>query len=415
MSKQSDLIVNNLTYNIPSKDTTAIERSYKRNYFDQRNYSAGQLARCVWQTGSTYVDCASSSLVFQVELDNKSATEVDFGQGSALNFIENIRIYSAAGVELVNILNHNISQMINDKQNEPKEWFDTQGVLMGYDPATNGTGGVRAEVTQGGLRQFIIPLSKVAPIFNPTSKALMPSVLASGLIVEIQLATSSKALRRVGGTGDITASIKDIFFNLNCTTLQDAAVGTLRDIAAKNLLKWMYVDTYTARLTQNANNQVVSTSISKAVSFADKINAVEIEQANSDGQTSDCFDLNDDSVNYQYTLGSIQLPANVETQGQKLAYIQSLNTYGKLNETMDSVTKTPALRYDDWRTHVNSKTCNFSKNAYMALSQLAINSSRTLRYEQKYFVAPAEARLIFVFLSYVKVLSCSLTDVEVSY
>ncbi len=414
MSKQSDLIVNNLLYTIPSRDTTAIERSFKRNYFDQRNYTAGQLARCVWQTGSQFVDCQSSSLVFDVELDDKSASAVSFGQGSALNLIENVRVYSSAGVELVNILNHNINQMLDDKQNEPKEWFDTQGELMGYDPVVNGTGGVRQGIVQGGRVRFVIPLSKVAPIFNNSSKALMPSVLASGLIVELQTANSSKALIRTGGTGNITAQIKDIYFNLNCTTLNDSTVATLNDNASKNLLKYSYIDTYTARLTQSPNNQIVSTSISKAVSFADKINAVEIEQANADTQTADSFDMNSDVVDYQYTLGSIQLPSNVDIQGQKLAYIQSLATYGKLHETVDSVVKSPALRYDQWIQHVNTKTCSFSKNAYLALSQLAINSSRTLRYEQKYAVAPAEARLIFVFLKYVKVLSCSITDVDVS-
>ena len=124
--------------------------------------------------------------------------------------------------------------------------------------------------------------------------------------------------------------------------------------------------------------------------------------------------MNSDSVDYQYTLGSIHLPSNVDTQGPKQAYIQSLATYGKLHETVDSVVQAPALRYQDWVSTVNTKTCSFSKNAYLALSQLAINSSRTLRYEQKYAVAPAEARLIFVFLKYVKVLSCSITDVDVS-
>jgi hypothetical protein len=404
MSKQSDLIVNNLLYTIPSRDTTAIERSFKRNYFDQRNYTAGQLARCVWQTGSQFVDCQSSSLVLRVELDDKSASAVSFGEGSVINFIESVRVYSSAGVELVNILNHNINQMLDDKQNEPKEWFDTQGVVCGYDPTVCGTGGARSNLVQGGSVEYIIPLSKVAPIFNNSSKALMPSVLASGLIVELQLATSAKALVRTGGTGNITAQIKDIYFNLNCTTLNDSTVATLNDNASKNLLKYSYIDTYTARLTQSPNNQIVSTSISKAVSFADKINAVEIEH----------FLMNSDSVDYQYTLGSIQLPSNVDTQGQKQAYIQSLATYGKLHETVDSVVQTPALRYQDWAATLNTKTCSFSKNAYLALSQLAINSSRTLRYEQKYAVAPAEARLIFVFLKFVKVLSCSITDVDVS-
>jgi hypothetical protein len=304
--------------------------------------------------------------------------------------------------------------MLDDKQNEPKEWFDTQGLVCGYDPAVCGTGGARSNLVQGGSVEYIIPLSKVAPIFNPSSKCLMPNVLASGLIVEIQLATSAKALVRTGGTGNITAQIKDIYFNLNCTTLNDSTVATLNDNASKNLLKYSYIDTYTARLTQSPNNQIVSTSISKAVSFADKINAVEIEQANADTQTADGFDMNSDSVDYQYTLGSIQLPSNVDTQGPKQAYIQSLATYGKLHETVDSVVQAPALRYQDWEATVNTKTCSFSKNAYLALSQLAINSSRTLRYEQKYAVAPAEARLIFVFLKYVKVLSCSITDVDVS-
>jgi hypothetical protein len=202
MSKTSDrLLINNLVYTLPSSETEALQRNDMRNYFDQRNYNAGQTIRAVFQTGSRYVDVLNSSLVMDVACSDVEAADPTWGQGSALNLIKNVRVYHKNGTELVNIQNHNVSQMIEDKCKNTREWFDNVGWLMGYraDNLINGHGTInnagnpyQQNPIVGGSVQYIIPLPCIAPIFSPAAKQLMPNMLASGLILEIDLATSAE-------------------------------------------------------------------------------------------------------------------------------------------------------------------------------------------------------------------------------
>ncbi len=414
MSNQ-ELTINNLIYTIPANSTLAVSRNDQKNYFDQRNYSAGQTIRCVLQTGEKYVNPFDSQLVFTATLSDEAGATASWANGSAINVIKNVRVYHKNGTELVNIQNQNVNQSIEDKANKSKNYFDTVGSLAGYNNENGatglGTGSLffRADLLVGGQTEVQIPLSQIAPIFNPEKKLLMPNVLASGLILEIDLATSAEALKRTGGAADVDLTIKDIYLNLSCTSLSDMAMGSLNDIASEKLLEYSYVDTYTSRITQNANNSVISTSINKAVAQADHITVVEIEQGDRNNQTADEFSFSSDDVSYQFTVGSRQLPSLVFIDGNRQTYAQFLKTYNKYNGSNG----TSALGYVNFASYVCAKTTSFSKDQMLAMASLPINSSRSLRYEQKYQVAPSQPRTVFIFLHYLKVLSLSLSDVKV--
>jgi hypothetical protein len=415
MSNQ-ELTINNLIYTIPANSTLAVSRNDQKNYFDQRNYSAGQTIRCVFQTGSKYVNPFDSQLVFTAAVSSEAGASASWAKGSSLNCIKNVRVYHKNGSELVNIQNHNVNQLIEDKAGKSKSYFDTVGNLAGYD-ATNSASGMgtgssawRADLLVGGQTEVQIPLSQVAPIFNPEKKLLMPNVLASGLILEIDLATSAECMVRTGGAADVELTIKDIYLNLSCTSLSDMAMGSLNDIASEKLLEYSYIDTYTSRITQNANNSVISTSINKAVAQADHITVVEIDQANLNDQTADEFSFSSDNVSYQFTVGSRQLPSLVFIDGERQGYAQLLKTYNKYNGSNEYA----ALGYFNYNAYVNIKSTSFSKDQMLAMASLPINSSRSLRYEQKYNgAAPSQPRTIYIFLHYLKVLSLSLSDVKV--
>jgi hypothetical protein len=184
----------------------------------------------------------------------------------------------------------------------------------------------------------------------------------------------------------------------------------MNDIASKKLIEYVYIDTYTSRINNPAQNGTISTSINKAVSFADHIVAGEVISANRGTQTSDEFALTTSSSKYQYQLGSIQLPSQVFTDTIHTAYLQALKTYNKFRSDSDN----PSLTYPLFGNNLYVKTCSFSKDQLLALSQLPINSSRSLRYEQNYLTNPPEARTVFVFLHYIKSLRCSLSDCTVN-
>ena len=414
MSNQ-ELTINNLIYTIPANSTLAVSRNDQKNYFDQRNYSAGQTIRCVLQTGSKYVNPFDSQLVFTAVLSDEAGASASWARGSGLNVIKNVRVYHKNGTELCNIQNQNVNQLIEDKAGKSKEYFDTVGSLAGYDNQNTNTGlgtsslSWRADLTVGGQTEIQIPLNQIAPVFNPEKKVLMPNVLASGLILEIDLASSAEALTRTGGAADVDLTIKDIYLNLSCTSLSDMAMGSLNDIASEKLLEYSYIDTYTSRITQNANNSVISTSINKAVAQADHISVVELRQDYRNSQTDDEFSFEATDVEYQFTVGSRQLPSLVFVKGNRQSYTQLLKTYNKYNG--DSGTS--ALGYINYASFVGAKTTSFSKDQMLAMASLPINSSRSLRYEQKYLSGPALPRTVFIFLHYLKVLSLSLSDVKV--
>jgi hypothetical protein len=422
-TKTEKLVVNNLVYTLPSAETVVNDRNDMRNYFDQRDYKAGQTIRAVFQTGSKYVDVLNSQLVFTLNTTNVEGANVTWGKGSAINLIKNVRVYHKNGTELVNIQNHNLNQLIEDKASKSKRWFDTVGYLAGYDASNTlgsglGTlappvygGTVQQQPVVGGSQQFIIPLSCVAPIFNPMDKQLLPSVLAMGLILEIDLATNAEAVVRVGGAGSVELELKNIYLNLSCSTLADMTVATMNDFASKKLIEYVYIDTYTSRINNPQQNGTISTSINKAVSFADHIVAGEVISANRGTQIADEFALaTTTGTTYQYQLGSIQLPSQVFTDTIHTSYLQALKTYNKFRDDADN----PSMNWPLYNSNLYIKTCSFSKDQLLQLSQLPINSSRSLRYEQNYTPAPAEARTVFIFLHYIKSLRCSLSDCTVN-
>jgi hypothetical protein len=422
MSKSDQLLVNNLIYTLPSSETVATQRNDMRNYFDQRDYNAGQTIRAVFQTGSRFIDVLNSQLVFDVVCTDVAGATVSWGKGSAINLIKNVRVYHSNGTELVNIQNHNVNQMISDKSTKSREWFNNVGYLAGYDSANTVSGlgsitptapatTVQQDPIVGGSQQFIIPLSCVAPIYNPVAKQLLPNVFA-GHILEIDLASSAEAVVRTGGAANVEISLKNIYLNLSTSVLSDMAVGSLNDVASKSLIEYVYVDTYTTRINNPANNGTISTSVNKAVSFADHIVTGEVLSASRNSQTADEFQLDTQSSKYQYQLGSIQLPSQVFTDSIHKAYLQLLKTYNRFIDDSQA----PAITYENYggNMYTKNKTCSFSKDQLLALSQLPINSSRSLRYEQNYNTAPADARTVFVFLHYIKSLRCSLTDCTVN-
>jgi hypothetical protein len=412
MSKTENLIVNNLVYSVPPSSTAAIERSYKRGYFDNRQYAEERTMRCVVQTGAQYVNCATSTLVIKIK-PTFDGTDVNWGIGSAANLLRNVRVFSKSGVELSNVLNANLNRVIEDINIENDEWFHSVGSIMGY--GVNGNLN-HTMTTSDAVYEFIIPLCKVSGVFKPMGDQLMPAALASGLILECDLESAAKAMVRNGGTAN-SYSIEDIYLNLDCITLNDSSVMTLNDITAKQLLEWSYVDVYNSNLTQNSGNSILSTSINKSVSFADHIVAAIQDQTGLNDATQDAFITTwaESAGKYQFTLGSIQLPSNVSVDSLEQSYFQSLSTYNRVRCSHGGGKSSGHLYPTRYRDLVAVKTTSFSKDQMLALSQLAISSARSLRLNVEYDAAPVDNQVCNIYLHYIKVAEVSLTDVKINY
>ncbi len=410
MSKTENLIVNNLVYSVPPSSTACIERSYKRGYFDNRSYTKERTMRCVIQTGAQYVNTLTSSLVIKMR-DMSTESGQEWGYGSAYNLIKNIRVFSKSGVELCNVLNANLNRVVEDKMTENQEWFNSVGGLMGYEVSS---GGYQKPIgAKGSVSEWHIPMSKIAPVFCPLGEQLCPPALISGCIIEIDLESPVVAFRATDVTSVPDYKIEDIYFNLDCSTLNDMTIMTMNDITAKQLLEWTYVDIYNSKVVQGTDVQDLNTSINKSVSFADHITALIQNQSRTTSTTQDCFQLLDTEQNgsYQFTLGSVQLPSNVKVQSQEEEYFQLLSTYNKLRSQSKGAGR---IRYPDFQNFLSVKSTSFSKDQMLSLSQLPISSSRSLRFEAT-LVAQQEPRVCNIYLHYLKVVEVSLTDAKVNY
>ena len=407
MSKSENLIVNNLVFSVPPSSTAAIERSYKRGYFDNRSYDEERTMRCVVQTGAQYVNCATSTLTIKIR-PTHDGTSVGWGVGSAANLLKNVRVFSKSGVELSNVLSANLNRVCEDYAVESEEWFKTIGGLMGYD----NFGSDNTMPTSGEVYEFIIPLCKVSNVFKPLGGQLMPASLAAGLILECDLESPNVAFKLTGGA-NASYKIEDIYLNLDCTTLNDMTVMTLNDITAKQLLEWSYVDVYNSNLTQGAG-KLLSTSINKSVSFADHIVAAVQNQSVLTDPVADSFEIpwSQSAGKYQYSLGSIQLPSNVMVDTLKQTYFQALATYNRVRDSGKSAGK---FGIETFKDIIATKTTSFSKDQMLALSQLPISSARSLRLNIEYDSAPTEAQICNIFLHYIKVAEVSLTDCKINY
>ena len=410
MSKSENLIVNNLVYSVPPSSTACIERSYKRGYFDNRKYTKERTMRCVIQTGAQYVNTLTSSLVIKLK-DTSSISGQTWASGSAYNLIKNIRVFSKSGVELSNVLNANLNRVVEDKLTENQEWFNSVGGLMGYEVSE---GGYQKPIgATGTISEWHIPMCKVAPVFLPLGEQLCPPALISGAVIEIDLESPDVAFQ----VGDVACvpdyEIEDIFFNLDCSTLNDMTIMTMNDITAKQLLEWTYVDIYNSKVVQSSNNEVLSTSINKSVSFADHITALIQNQTRTTDKAQDSFQLPDSEQigSYQFTLVSVQLPSNVPVQSQEEQYFQLLSTYNKLRSQSKGAGR---VRYPDFQNNLSVKSTSFSKDQMLSLSQLPISSSRSLRLEAN-LVGSVDPRVCNIYLHYLKVVEVSLTDSKVNY
>ena len=173
-NKMDMLYTNNFQYVGPTPSSCTLNRVLKRQVFGLRNYSASQTMVCQLNTGTDFVDCANSSIVFSIQTVGTPAYSVDFGEGSVMNIVRNIRIFHRSGTSYTNTQRMNLYRKTEDNMSESAEWFTTIGDLMGYGSTSVFSTASVTEYT------FVVPLSKLHPFFDATDGVFLPPQMASG-------------------------------------------------------------------------------------------------------------------------------------------------------------------------------------------------------------------------------------------
>jgi hypothetical protein len=395
-SGSSDLMVNNLVYKQPAALSLAVNRTYKKMFFQRSAYTGDKSTTmiCDWNTGTSYVNCDNSYLSFKVALTGTTPT-ASFGSGSAMNVINEVRIQSRSGTELERLQNANLWSKFDSLYTKPKGNLETVGSIQGFgatlDPVVDGAN------LGATFKRFVLPLYVVSPFFRPMKKQLLPPQLASGLHFEFVLEDFRTAL--LGITGTTTGyNIEGLYFNLDCVDMTDDVQRTINMESAQDGLEYTYERIFTS-ISQLPSNQLsISQQVRKAVSQACFATTLTISQADRINIAKDplcCVPFN--YTSFQYRLGALYFP-NQEIQDA----IDGVESYMIAQEVYDKL-KHPysegAMNLTSFKAKHGVLSASFEKDTNLNVSGLPINNSRVLELNATYdaVVEPLE---VVSFLQY---------------
>jgi hypothetical protein len=184
-------IVTKLGYGVPMDTSVVVNRTHKKYKFVHDTYSGGagsldgEIATCIFPTGTDYIDTRRSFLQFELTtsvIPTPGGYNINFFgvHGSVCNLIRQICIYARSGEELCRIEDFNLLSNMLLPLTYERDWFNRQGAGMWY--------GDRIYSTQ---QTCAIPMYILSPLFG--YGRLLPAALVSGMRVEITLESAHKA------------------------------------------------------------------------------------------------------------------------------------------------------------------------------------------------------------------------------
>ena len=395
-SGDADLMTNNLVYKQPEALSLAVNRTYNNQFFQRNDYSGSKstTAICDWNTGTSYVNVENSYLTFKITSIGGNA---NFGCGSAMNIINEIRIRSRSGTELDRVELANLWSQKDSVYSKPDSYLTRMGSAQGFGPTRDGPTDSANVVTTTATR-FCLPLTVLSPFFRPMKKQLLPPQLASGLRIELVFEDFKTALFQK--TATVTGyQISDLRFSVDTVDLTDDTQRVLNKESANDGLEYSYERVYTA-ISQVPSNQLqLSMQVRKAVSQACFATALTMSNAQRSNVTLDSFKTVDFVYkSYQYRLGSLYFPnQRVETSAADIteAFTLTMATYDKLRHPYAE----SSISVANYKLGQSILATSFEKDMSLNMSGLPINNSRVLELNLEY-TAVAEPLDVVVFLQY---------------
>lgn len=410
MEKQSNesitnidnLILNNIDYSMPPNNSLVTNRVVKRNFFQNRTYTDQQTMICQFNTGTDAINCKNSRLVIKVSLTSATnfldqEVRADFGDGSGINLIKNIRIYHRSGTTYTNTIKYNLYRAKVDHIKQSPNWFSCIGdPLIGYN---QGIIFEKLGTSLAGLTQTIeIPLNLVHPFFDPLSSPNLPSVMSSGLRLELDLESVGQAFHeKTGFTGGVPSGyrIDDCYFDLESVSIMDSAQATLNTVAQKQNLEYLFSDIFTSQNSLSVGTTTLNIDVNKSVALCD--NALGCIQSNPilNSYDGDGFRTPYLLGSFWYQLGSNCYPTQ-KVDLDKTAYAQALVTYDKFCNPLDY----SSINLNTFLTDYGVYSQTFERDSAMALSSSPINASRSLRFDLTLDDPLDTPSLFTIFLTY---------------
>lgn len=350
-SGKSLLATNDLVYILPPDLSVSVNQTHKNQFFQSNSYNNNQRAVCILNTGADYGDLRNSSFDFTIGVTADANTTLAYlgRNGSILNIIKSITISSRSGDELSRIQDFNLLSYHQNVLRYDEQWHSTVGQSIGYRQYLNNN-------AAGSLQQqrFSIPLYLLSDFFG--YGRLMPSMVLSGLRIEIEWATPGEAflafnaadrnLNPNSGALAITAfTITDPLISIRSVQLTDATQRSLNEMSATNGLELVYCDYERTDRVEPA--QQVNLEIRKAASRALKAFAITRNSARVSGEHHGRADsLRSDAwsfTNWQWQLGSLYFPQ------------QPVSTTGAASDILTASYKHALIAYEKYCTKTNKR------------------------------------------------------------
>ena len=410
-SGSSDLMVNNLVYKQPTALSLAVNRTYKKMFFQRSAYvgDKASTAICTWNTGTSYINCDNSYLSFKVRLTGTGTPTASFGSGSAMNIINECRLTSRSGTELDRLQNANLWSKFDSLYTKPSGNLETVGSVQGFGPTLSSTD--PANLNGVTYKRFILPLYVISPFFRPMKKQLIPPQLASGLEVQLVLEDFRTAL--LGITGTTTGyDIEGLYFNLDCVDMTDDVQRTINMESAQDGLEYTYERIFTSASQLPSAQTSISVQCRKAVSQACFATTLTISQADRINIAVDplCA-VPFNYTSFQYRLGALYFPNSevIDASDGVEAFMIAQETYDKLKHPYSEGATTLAK----FNAKHGVLAASFEKDTSLNLSGLPINNSRICELNATY-AAVAEPLDVITFLQYCVVARSYIDNTAVS-
>lgn len=409
----SDLRINDLVYQQPAALSLAVDRKLTKQFFQRSTYEGSKSTTMIADinSGTSFINLANSYLTFKIKLTGAGASAANFGSGSAMNVINELRISTRSTCELERLQNANLAMKLDAQFNMPQEWFNTIGSVAGYG-ATRVGATDPANVNTVTAVRFNIPLTMLSTFFRPlNSRQLLPPQLASGLHFEIVLEDFRTAFfEKVAGITGYT--IESLYFQLDTVQMTDDCQRSISSISANSGLEVCYPRIFTSQTQVGVGQLSLNAQIRKACSQANYITSISMSQAARIDITQDSFNaipFNYDS--FQYRLGSLYFPneaVNDASNGVE-AYTIAQSCYDKMIHAYSP----GSVSLASFVASQGILAANFEKSAFLDVSGLPVNNSRICELNATYLAVPA-ALEVFTFLNYTSVARVFLDNTAVA-
>jgi hypothetical protein len=415
LSKESkdDMLVNNLIYRQPVDLSLAKSRTHVKQFFQRSDYknAGGQTAICDWNTGSSYINVANSFLVFNIKLSSANTVNRAYtygADGSAMNAINRIMIRTKSGSEIDRVDYVPLWSRTDTQYNCTKDYRDTVMSMAGYGNSYL----VSIPTLDVPAYKVAIPLERLAPIFNPLKKQLMPPQLASGLHIEFvfeQLGTvfSTNNLSLDTPTYDIT----NLHFLLDQVDLSDEAQKAIAVESAETGLEWVTPRVYSLQTSLASGVTTANVQIRKAVTQATRAWTVVQNPFVATAVANDSVASLDQPfyVKWQYNLGSLYFPNQEVVDDNPTTPVSSMiEALYAFDKTKDGSLGCRVTSNEfSQGSAIYAMTANRDDDLF--LSGLNINNSRALQFKFEAQWEPSDqnlAHLLTSFLEYIQVVKC---------